>query len=98
MGIFIRGNFFIPDARALWVRPSVKYLTNYLKENPVDAIFSDGPPHTNTLIACKVSKNTGIQFLQITKIHGHRSITAEFNMSAVADYIHKNKSNLLECE
>ena len=62
-GIFIRGNFFIPDARSLWVKPSVKFLTNYLKENPVDAILSDGPPHTNTLIACKLKENTGIPFL-----------------------------------
>lgn len=61
--IWFRGNFFIPDARALWVRPSVKFLTEYLKKNPVDAIFSDGPPHTNTRIACKVSENTGIPWL-----------------------------------
>lgn len=63
LGIYIRGNFFIPDARALWIKPSVKFLTKYLKEHPVDAILSDGPPHTNTTIAYKLKKKTGIPFL-----------------------------------
>ncbi|MDR2010663.1 MAG: glycosyl transferase family 1 [Bacteroidales bacterium] len=63
MAIWIRGNLFIPDARKFWIRPSVKFLKKYLKENPVDVIFSDGPPHTNTMIACKLSKKTGIPWL-----------------------------------
>lgn len=61
--VWLRANFFIPDARALWISPSVKFLTKYLKENPVDAIFSDGPPHTNTLIAAKLSKATNTPWL-----------------------------------
>ena len=63
LGIWVRGNFFIPDARSLWVRPSVKFLVKYLKENPVDAIFSDGPPHTNTRVATLVHQKTNIPFL-----------------------------------
>lgn len=63
LAIWIRGNFFIPDARSLWIKPSVKYLVNYLKENPVDAILTDGPPHTNTVIGTRVSKQTGIPYL-----------------------------------
>lgn len=63
LSIWIRGNFFIPDARCLWIKPSVRYLTNYLKNNPVDAILSDGPPHTNTAIACKVSQKTNTPWL-----------------------------------
>lgn len=63
LGLWVRGNFFIPDARSFWIKPSVKYLVNYLKTNPVDAIFSDGPPHTNTVIAQKVSEATGTPWL-----------------------------------
>ncbi len=63
LGIWIRGNFFIPDARFLWINPSVRYLTKLLKKNKVDAIFSDGPPHTNTVIACKLSQKLGIPWL-----------------------------------
>ena len=61
--IWVRGNFFIPDARALWIRPSVRYLKKYLQKHPVDAILSDGPPHTNTYIATKLAQKTGIPFL-----------------------------------
>lgn len=63
LGIWVRANFFIPDARSLWIRPSVKYLKRYLKKNKVDAIFSDGPPHTNTVIANKLSVNFNLPWL-----------------------------------
>ena len=63
LAVWIRSNFFIPDARAFWIRPSVNFLVNYLKDNPVDAIFSDGPPHSNTRIACLVKQKTGIPWL-----------------------------------
>lgn len=61
--VWVRSNFFIPDARAMWIRPSVKFLLKYLKENKVDAIFTDGPPHTNTRIATLLKQKTGIPWL-----------------------------------
>lgn len=61
--VWVRSNFFIPDARKLWIRPSVRFLLNYLKENPVDAILSDGPPHSNTRIATLLKQKTGIPWL-----------------------------------
>jgi glycosyltransferase involved in cell wall biosynthesis len=60
---WIRGNFFIPDARAFWINPSVKFLTNYLKTNPVDAMVSTGPPHSAHLIALSIKKKTGLPWL-----------------------------------
>lgn len=60
---WIRGNVFIPDPRCLWIRPSVKFLTEWLKDNPVDAIISTGPPHSMQLIAKQVSRNTGIKWI-----------------------------------
>jgi glycosyltransferase involved in cell wall biosynthesis len=49
--VWVRGNFFIPDARKFWIKPSIKYLNKYLKENKIDAIISSGPPHSMHLIA-----------------------------------------------
>ncbi len=63
LGLWVRANYFIPDAKALWIKPSVKFLSKYLKENKVDAIFSDGPPHTNTVIAQKIAKKFNIPWL-----------------------------------
>ena len=63
IAIKIRGNFFIPDARAMWIRPSVKILNKYLQENKVDAMISNGPPHSNTRIATLLKKAHGIPWL-----------------------------------
>ena len=63
LSLFIRGNFFIPDPRVWWVRPSVRYLKRYLEEHPVDVIVSTGPPHSMHLIARALSRETGIQYI-----------------------------------
>ena len=63
LSVWIRGNLFIPDARCWWVNPSVRYLKEYLKEHPVDAIISTGPPHSMHLIAMKLKKATGITWI-----------------------------------
>ncbi len=44
--LFIRGNFFIPDARKFWIRPSVNRISKLLKSNTYDAIITTGPPHS----------------------------------------------------
>ena len=44
--LYIRGNFFIPDARVSWVKPSIKFLSQYIAKNPVDVIITSGPPHS----------------------------------------------------
>lgn len=59
----LRGNFFIPDPRVAWVRPSVKFLEEYVKGHPVDVIVSTGPPHSMHLIAKGLSERTGIPWI-----------------------------------
>lgn len=54
---YVRANYFIPDARKFWIKPSVKKLTQYLNKNKVDLIISTGPPHSVHLIA-KALKDT----------------------------------------
>lgn len=56
LSIFIRGNFFIPDARIFWVKPSVKYLKKYIKENHFDVLVTTGPPHSMHLIGLALKK------------------------------------------
>ena len=62
-GMWVRGNFFIPDARSAWIKPCIKYLDNYLVNNHIDAILTDGPPHTNTVIGMRVSQKHKIPWL-----------------------------------
>ena len=61
--IWVRGNLFIPDARKFWIKPSVKNLSNYLNENKVDAIVSNGPPHTTHMIGLALKKKFNIPWL-----------------------------------
>ena len=63
LSVWIRGNFFIPDARKFWIRPSVKILSKYLKENKVDAIASNGPPHTTHMIGLALKRKFGLPWL-----------------------------------
>ncbi len=63
LSVWIRGNFFIPDARCWWIKPSVKYLLQYLKEHTVDAIISTGPPHSMHLIAKALHEKLSIPWV-----------------------------------
>lgn len=56
LSIWVRGNFFIPDARVFWVKPSVKFLEHYLKENKIDIVVTSGPPHSMHLIGLELKK------------------------------------------
>lgn len=56
LSIFVRGNFFIPDARVFWVKPSVEFLEKYLKANHYDVLVTTGPPHSLHLIGLNLKK------------------------------------------
>lgn len=63
IAVWIRGNFFIPDARAFWIKPSIKILKKYLLEHKVDAIISTGPPHSCHLIALGIKDSLDLPWL-----------------------------------
>ena len=70
ISVWVRGNFFIPDARMFWIKPSIKRLKKYLSDNKVDAIVSNGPPHTTHMIGLGVKKATGLPWLAILETLG----------------------------
>lgn len=63
ISVWIRGNFFIPDARKFWINPSVSFLSDYIKKNEIDAIVSTGPPHSMHLIALKLKDKFNIPWV-----------------------------------
>jgi hypothetical protein len=50
------GNLFIPDARFLWVTPSVSYLEKYIIENNIETIITSGP-HSLHLIGLELKRS-----------------------------------------
>jgi len=61
--LWIRGNVFIPDARVLWVKPSVKYLEKYLSENGITTIITSGPPHSLHLIGLELKQKLNVRWV-----------------------------------
>ncbi|VAW26277.1 TPR/glycosyl transferase domain protein, partial [hydrothermal vent metagenome] len=60
---YIRANYFIPDARKFWIKPSVKYLKNYLSKNEIDVIITTGPPHSTHLIGLKLKQKLAVKWI-----------------------------------
>ena len=60
--LYVRGNFFIPDARKNWVKPSVKFLSDYIKEHQIETIITTGPPHSLHLIGLQLKASLGVKW------------------------------------
>jgi len=60
---YIRANFFIPDARKFWIKPSVKYLSTYLANNKIDVVITTGPPHSLHLIGLELKQKLDTKWI-----------------------------------
>lgn len=60
---YIRANYFIPDSRKYWIKPSINYLSKYVEINKIDVIISTGPPHSLHLIGLKLKQKYGIKWI-----------------------------------
>jgi len=60
---YIRANYFIPDARKFWIKPSVKYLSAYLKNNKMDVVITTGPPHSMHLIGLELQNKFPVKWI-----------------------------------
>ncbi|MDC3260561.1 glycosyl transferase family 1 [Winogradskyella sp.] len=61
--LFVRGNFFVPDARKNWVNPSVAFLSDYINKNVIDTIITTGPPHSLHLIGLHLKQSLNIKWV-----------------------------------
>ena len=62
--LYIRGNYFIPDARIFWVKPAVKYLTDFLAKNKdIKTLITTGPPHSLHLIGLKLKQQNKMNWV-----------------------------------
>jgi glycosyltransferase involved in cell wall biosynthesis len=56
MATWVRGNLIIPDPRVFWVRPSVRFLTDFIADNKIKSIITTGPPHSIHLIGLRLKQ------------------------------------------
>lgn len=56
LSTWIRGNLFIPDPRIFWVKPSAKFLSDYIRDNGIRIIITTGPPHSMHLIGLRLKE------------------------------------------
>ena len=94
--LWIRGNIFIPDARFLWINPSVKYLKKYIQENEIDTIITSGPPHSLHLIGLKLKQKLDLKWVADfrdpwTTIGYHKQL----KLSSYAEKKHKKLEKLV---
>lgn len=88
--LYIRGNFFIPDARVSWVKPSVSYLEKYITDNNIDTLITTGPPHSLHLIGLGLKEKLNLRWIADfrdpwTSIVYHK----ELKLSALSEKKHK---------
>lgn len=61
--LFIRGNFFIPDARVGWVKPATSFLLEYIQKHNIETIVTTGPPHSMHLIGLNLKQKLGLKWV-----------------------------------
>ena len=60
---WFRANIFFPDPRILWVKSSVKILSEYIIKNKIKTIITTSPPHSTHLIGNKLKNKTQINWI-----------------------------------
>ncbi|HMS33779.1 MAG TPA: glycosyltransferase family 4 protein [Ignavibacteria bacterium] len=60
---FIRGNFFIPDARRGWIKFAFEEAARIIEKENIDTVFTTSPPHSAQLIGLKLKKKFGVKWI-----------------------------------
>jgi len=63
LAMYIRSNFFIPDARKGWVPYAYKEALKVIEQDDIDMVITTGPPQSTHLAGLKIKKKTGIKWL-----------------------------------
>lgn len=60
---YIRGNFFIPDARLGWKKYALQAAKLAIAKNNISLIITTGPPHSAHLVGLALKKELGIKWI-----------------------------------
>ena len=60
---FIRGNFFLPDARKGWNKYAIQAAAKLIEDNKIDVILTSSPPHSSQLIGLKLKRKYNLPWI-----------------------------------
>ena len=63
LALWLRGNFFIPDARKSWVKPAINKILRIIENESISTIITTGPPHSTHLIGLGVKRQSKVRWI-----------------------------------
>lgn len=63
LALYIRANYFIPDARKGWKKYALKKAKAIIQEEGIEAIITTGPPHSAHLIGLDLKQQTSLPWI-----------------------------------
>jgi len=60
---FVRGNFFLPDARKGWIKYAFAEACHIIEKHGIDTIITTGPPHSTHLTGLKLKKKYDLKWI-----------------------------------
>lgn len=60
---FIRGNFFLPDARKGWNKFAILKARELINKHQIEIIVTTSPPHSTQLIGLQLKKELGVKWI-----------------------------------
>lgn len=92
---FVRGNFFIPDARKGWVRFAVKAASEIIEKEKIDTVFISSPPHSSQLVGLELKEKYNIKWIADmrdpwTDIYYYKDLLST-KFSAARDAVYERK-------
>ncbi len=60
---FVRGNFFIPDARKGWNKYAYLAARKVMAEEDIEVVITTGPPHSTHLVGLRLQKELGVKWV-----------------------------------
>ena len=61
--LYIRANFFIPDARVGWNKFAIAAAEKIIKKTKIDAMLTSSPPHSTQLIGLHLKQKFGLRWV-----------------------------------
>jgi len=60
---FVRGNFYIPDARKGWNKHAITTAKQIIQKNGINTIITSSPPHSSQLIGLRLKKDLNVNWI-----------------------------------